>query len=291
MSSGEIIRTYFPFFIPTAIDSDALTPLSDESLNLGTSGINLSSFPPQQRSVKWMSDEKNWVNYSDGSYLIAERKNIFMIAMQDIAGNHLKTSINNKSPIYSIIEKVILHAFYGNEGFLSLHVNGASFNKGEVVNAKLLPIQNLGISHFTMIAVHSSSDTIITDCEDEMLEGHFNCALLLQSSGEYIFRGEAVLPDGKRVLSNETPVVVQDVNIELKELIQDQNALMRVAHNSGGLYVPIESLDSMFSHIEITPMQLIKDHQISGLSSQNYWWILIVLLAAEWFVRKKLGLL
>jgi len=50
-------------------------------------------------------------------------------------------------------------------------------------------------------------------------------------------------------------------------------------------------LDSMFSHIEITPMQLIKNHQISGLSSQNYWWILIVLLAAEWFVRKKLGLL
>jgi hypothetical protein len=47
----------------------------------------------------------------------------------------------------------------------------------------------------------------------------------------------------------------------------------------------------MFSHIEITPVQLIKNHQISGLSSQNYWWILIILLAAEWVVRKKLGLL
>ena len=99
------------------------------------------------------------------------------------------------------------------------------------------------------------------------------------------------MQDGKRVMSNEVPVVVQDVNIELRELIQDQNVLMRVAYNSGGLYVPIESLDSMFSHIEITPVQLIKNHQISGLSSQNYWWILIVLLVAEWFIRKKLGLL
>ena len=92
-------------------------------------------------------------------------------------------------------------------------------------------------------------------------------------------------------MSNEVPVVVQNVNIELRELIQDQNALMRVAHNSGGLYVPIESVDSMFSHIEIIPVQLIKNRQISGLSAQNYWWILIILLAAEWFIRKKLGLL
>ena len=291
LSSGEIIRSYFPFFIPSAMDSDALTPLSDESLNLGTLGINLSSFPPQQRSVKWMSDEKNWVNYSDGSYLIAEKNNIFMIAMQDITGNHLKTRTNLVSPIYNIIEKVILHAYYGNEGYLSLHINGTSFNKGEVLNAQLIPINNLGLTNLTMAAIHSNSDTIMTDCKEEMLAGYYTCTFLLQSSGEYIFRGEAVLPDGKRVLSNETPVVVQDVNIELKELIQDQNALMRVAHNSGGLYVPIESLDSMFSHIEITPVQLIKNHQISGLSSQNYWWILIVLLAAEWFTRKKLGLL
>ena len=110
-------------------------------------------------------------------------------------------------------------------------------------------------------------------------------------SGEYTIRGEAVFPNGEKIVSNDISVVVQDVDIELRELIQDQNALKRVAYNSGGLYVPIESLDSMFSHIEITPLELIKSHQISGLSLQNYWWILIVLLAAEWFMRKKLGLL
>ena len=103
--------------------------------------------------------------------------------------------------------------------------------------------------------------------------------------------GTAVLPDGKSVGSNEVSIVVQDINIELQELIQDQNTLMRVAHNSGGIYMPIESLDSMFSHIDITPVQFIKNHQISGLSTQNYWWMLIIFLSIEWFVRKKLGLL
>ena len=66
---------------------------------------------------------------------------------------------------------------------------------------------------------------------------------------------------------------------------------MSVAHNSGGVYMPIESLDSMFSHIEITPIQLIKNHQISGLSLQNYWWILIVLLITVKFLNPKKSIL
>ena len=103
--------------------------------------------------------------------------------------------------------------------------------------------------------------------------------------------GEADLPDGQKIISKEASIIVQAVNIELIELIQEQNILMQVAHNSGGIYVPIESLDSMFSNIEITPVQLLKNYQISGLSTQDYWWLLIVLLSIEWFLRKKLGLL
>ena len=37
--------------------------------------------------------------------------------------------------------------------------------------------------------------------------------------------------------------------------------------------------------------QLIKNYQVSVLSIQYLWWIIIFLLAVEWFLRKKLGLL
>ena len=113
----------------------------------------------------------------------------------------------------------------------------------------------------------------------------------MHSPGEFTLRGEAELPDGKKINSTNESIIVQDVNIELKELIQEQNILMQVAHTSGGIYIPIESLDSMFSNIEITPIQNLRNYQISGLSTQNYWWLLIVLLSTEWFIRKKLGLL
>ena len=113
----------------------------------------------------------------------------------------------------------------------------------------------------------------------------------MHSPGELFLKGEAKLPDGKKINSTDESIIVQDVNIELKELIQEQNLLMQVAHSSGGIYIPIESLDSMFSNIEITPIQYTRNYQISGLSTQNYWWILIVLLSTEWLLRKKLGLL
>ena len=75
--------------------------------------------------------------------MIADKNNIFMISMPNIAGNHLKTSVNFISPLYNLIRKVLLHAFYGNDGFLSLHINGTSYNKGDVVEMQLIPIEKL----------------------------------------------------------------------------------------------------------------------------------------------------
>ena len=291
LTTGEIIRSQFPFFIPAAIDSEILTSLSDEYSKIIDSEFKLSSFPPQARSVKWTMDNNDWINFTDGSFMIANKNDVYMVAIPDITGNHLKTKNNLSSPIFSLLNKLFLHAYYGNEGLLAMHIDGSSFNKGEIINAKLLPVENVGLSNFKVKVIHSNLDTVITDCIKSFPEKYYNCNLTLHSPGEFTLRGEAELPDGKKINSTNESIIVQDVNIELKELIQEQNILMQVAHTSGGIYIPIESLDSMFSNIEITPIQNLRNYQISGLSTQNYWWLLIVLLSTEWFIRKKLGLL
>ena len=291
LTTGEIIRSQFPFFIPAAIDSEILTSLSDEYSKIIDSAFKLSSFPPQARSVKWTMDNNDWINFTDGSFMIANKNDVYMVAIPDITGNHLKTKNNLSSPIFTLLNKLFLHAYYGNEGLLAMHIDGSSFNKGEIINAKLLPVENLGLLNFKVKVIHSNMDTVITDCIKSFPEKYYNCNLTLHSPGEFTLRGEAELPDGKKINSTNESIIVQDVNIELKELIQEQNILMQVAHTSGGIYIPIESLDSMFSNIEITPVTLLKNYQISGLSTQDYWWLLIVLLSVEWFLRKKLGLL
>ena len=77
----------------------------------------------------------------------------------------------------------------------------------------------------------------------------------------------------------------------MKELIQKKHLLMEVSYETGGLYQPIDSLDAMLENIDITPTSKIVKHQISGIEMQNYWWILIILLSFEWYLRKKIGML
>ena len=189
------------------------------------------------------------------------------------------------------MRSVFLRAYYRNDGFLDLYINRTSFNKGEIISAKVLPVENLGLRDISLSVINSDADTSRQVCKQNILSDEYNCSRAIDISGEYTFYAEALLPDGVQIRSNAVPVIVQDVNIELKNLTQDQNVLMRVAYNSGGNYMAIESLDSMLTSIEITPIQLTKKYHVSGLSTQHYWWMLIVLLAIEWFLRKKLGLL
>ena len=136
-----------------------------------------------------------------------------------------------------------------------------------------------------------NKDTLEFICIEGKGEEDIYCSRTLLIPGEYTFFAEGLLPDGKQVYSNRKSAIVQDVNIEKKELLQERQSLMEISYKTGGIYASIDSLDTMLADIDITPVQSTKNHQISGLSSQYYWWILILLLSIEWYYRKKLGLL
>ena len=47
----------------------------------------------------------------------------------------------------------------------------------------------------------------------------------------------------------------------------------------------------ILNSIKINPLTLIKNDNISGIKTYKFWWVLILLLSVEWYVRKKVGLL
>jgi hypothetical protein len=183
-----------------------------------------------------------------------------------------------------------LHAFHGSAGLLNLELNGQSFNKGEIFQFSLAHVNELDLMEFTIHAI-AGSDTLQLECTEDGWNKGMQCSTALLIPGKYTFFARALLPSGKHVYSNTKLAVIQDVKVEMKELIQERKALIEIAYKTGGTYASIDSLDTMLAHIDITPVQYVNKHQISSISSQNYWWILILLLSIEWYFRKKMGLL
>ena len=64
-----------------------------------------------------------------------------------------------------------------------------------------------------------------------------------------------------------------------------------LAWENGGTYADPNHLDVVLSAMNSRPKSQLKEYKFSALSTQRYWWILIILLSIEWFLRKREGLL
>ena len=79
--------------------------------------------------------------------------------------------------------------------------------------------------------------------------------------------------------------------MEEDNLSLNEQGLLSMSSSTDGAYCPVDSLHSIYKAIDTNLKQVDKIHKISAINSQNYWWIIIILLCVEWYMRKKRGLL
>ena len=72
---------------------------------------------------------------------------------------------------------------------------------------------------------------------------------------------------------------------------ENKKELENLAWENGGTYADPNHLDVVLSSVNSRPKSQLKEYKFSALSTQRYWWILIILLSVEWFLRKREGLL
>jgi hypothetical protein len=256
------------------------------------SSIDLTLFPPQSRSLKWTAPQKYIdLAYEDGSVLAAGDELFYLVSLPSLMQSHLQGRYDISSLTYSILTTLFVNKFYGNRGMISLHINGQTFSKGQKINIQLLPVKDLKLDEFYLNTISNKSDTLLTKCSEDMLNNIYNCGVVLKEIDYLKFVGVGFLSNGEIVQSNQEEIFVQDIDVEIKDLLQDNVALKDIAYKTGGIYLPIDSLDSMLDSIEINPLEIVEKHYVSGAKLYKYWWLLILLLTIEWFLRKRLGLL
>jgi len=290
--SANIISSKIKMFNSTIIRQDILSKVSLDNIGSLFSGINFNMFPPQSRNVKWISSQNNIdLQYTDGSMVSGGNDLFYIVSLPAMMEAHIKSRVNISSPVYLLLNKIFIDTFYGNQGMIAVHINEETYDRGEKLNVKLTPVKELELSEIFLKTISSSFDTLLTPCQNDYLTKIYDCSIVLKNSGSHKISGLGVLDNGNFIESVEKTIYVQDVNIELKELIQHKAVLADVAYKTNGIYMPIDSLEAMLNSIQINPLNLIKKDNISGIKTYKYWWILIFLLSIEWYFRKKIGLL
>lgn len=84
---------------------------------------------------------------------------------------------------------------------------------------------------------------------------------------------------------------VETYSPELDNLFRNEKLLKAIAEKSGGLYFPIESFDPDSLNIESSAIIEKSDRTFEAWSNQILMLVLLTLLAVEWYMRKRGGLL
>ncbi|MBN2355800.1 hypothetical protein JXO59_06780, partial [candidate division KSB1 bacterium] len=120
-------------------------------------------------------------------------------------------------------------------------------------------------------------------------DGRYTATLQPLTAGDYTLSLN-VLQDGKETGRTQMQFSVGEYNQELNEINMQESLLRELARVSGGRFATIDSVAEMLTSIRGKNKILISRRTIEVWNRACTMIAIIVLLAAEWFVRKKKGM-
>lgn len=120
--------------------------------------------------------------------------------------------------------------------------------------------------------------------------GHYRGVYSGLEPGEYTYSATAGV-DGAEVGVDEGRFIVEEYSIEFSDLRADQALLGDLAHASGGAALPLSDWEDLLH--KLAPRKKVVEEAQSLSLWGPLWpaWLAIVLLAAEWLVRKRSGMI
>lgn len=110
------------------------------------------------------------------------------------------------------------------------------------------------------------------------------------SEGDYRFRAAAAV--GQDTLGfDEGRFAIEAFNIELIDARARYDILRQIAENSGAKFAVLNEAGSLISALDLKPVTITTAKELPLWNRAAMLWIIIVLLAAEWTLRKRSGML
>jgi hypothetical protein len=107
--------------------------------------------------------------------------------------------------------------------------------------------------------------------------------------GRYLVRGQADLPD-RAITSKAHEIQISETSVEYRRVQQDRVALVGIALRTGGRYA-IANVDGIVDRIEMEPRDTFSVSEVTLRTSFLLFFLILVLLSAEWMLRKRVGMI
>jgi hypothetical protein len=109
-------------------------------------------------------------------------------------------------------------------------------------------------------------------------------------TGRYVVRGSAELAD--RVLqSRPLELRVSATSVEFRRTPQDRAALERIARRTGGEYLTPQQATGLPERIDLAPRRVAVVSESVLRAGAPLFLLALVLLSAEWLLRKRAGMI
>jgi len=164
----------------------------------------------------------------------------------------------------------------------------------EVFNDKLQPVTGVPVS----IEVSHGDSAGADDTPLERIAMHreggddtrLSASLDPLPAGRYTVRGSAELP-GRTIQSKPLQFHVSQTSVEFRNTVQDRAALERIARRTGGEYLTPGGVADLARKIDVSPRRVPVVSESVLRASVPWFAAVLLLLAAEWLLRKRAGMI
>jgi hypothetical protein len=141
-----------------------------------------------------------------------------------------------------------------------------------------------------LIITKISSPSSTFEIESEVVQdGNYEGYFVPMTSGKYLIEAEAWRND-VNLGKDQIELAVLPVNQEFTEIKQNTFLLNKLAARTGGLFMQIDQQDDLLNHLNLKSELKAEKETIELWNRWPMLIIIIILLGAEWFIRKRKGL-
>jgi hypothetical protein len=120
--------------------------------------------------------------------------------------------------------------------------------------------------------------------------GRYSGSFVPEGVGTYRYFGEAVV-DGESAGADSGNFNVEAYNVEKETLRQNRELLQAIARESGGVYLPADSIQTLADTLSAPPRIVMEGWSRRFFLNWDIFCVLMGLLSLEWLIRKRSGVL